>query len=476
MSLFGNNQNTSGGSSLFGGGANTSSNPNTNTGGSLFSRPSAPSSTDTSAPNPTTSAPTGASLFRTPQNTTTGSSLFSNANTTTGTAAPSLFSTTTNQNTTGSSLFGGNTNQPANPGTSLFGGANAHAHANTNTNTQQSVNPSTSLFGGSTTHTAPGASLFGGATDNASSTFAGGFQPVASQFPPGLSLAQQQELARTRLNQAGLNSTPNEKNVIQQAETLLAKWDPNSQGTLLQSYLYNAVSAAYAPFYYKEPHEDEASWEKALAEAPKLPEESGQRFVPVLVRGFFALGQRAEYQAKFVEAMRGRLHEMNNSLNAVMEAHQQRITVALEAARRKHAELAQRTLRLAVKCQVLRNRGYALDTAEETLRKQLLALQTHGFDPSFGGREEEIWARMVALRERANWLEKEGKALGLQVQQQEHDGEGGLPEEVLQKTKKILKEYELQLRNLGKELEDVRKEYAEWEEGQNVRGGGAGRR
>jgi len=30
-------------------------------------------------------------------------------------------------------------------------------------------------------------------------------------------------------------------------------------------------------------------------------------------------------------------------------------------------------------------------------------------DPAFGAREEELWARMVALRERARWLGEEGK-------------------------------------------------------------------
>ena len=40
--------------------------------------------------------------------------------------------------------------------------------------------------------------------------------------------------------------------------------------------------------------------------------------MPVGVRGFLALGQRVEFQARTVNEMRARLHEMLNSLNAVM--------------------------------------------------------------------------------------------------------------------------------------------------------------
>ncbi|KXL42507.1 hypothetical protein M433DRAFT_73268 [Acidomyces richmondensis BFW] len=289
----------------------------------------------------------------------------------------------------------------------------------------------------------------------------------AAQIPPDLSLAQQQDFARLRLTQAGLSSVPNEKSIPDQIQTIMSKWDPNSQSTLLQTYLYNVVSNAYAPFYYKNPDDDERSWERALAEAPKMPEESGQRLVPVLVRGFYALGTRVEYQAKFIAAMQARLHEMNNSLTAVMDAHRQRITVNLDTSRRQHIDLSQRCLRLAVKVQILRNRGYSLDAQEEVLRKQLLALEQQVMDPSFQGREEEIWARMVSLRERTRWLEEEGKRLGQQAENQQTQG---LPEEIIQRTRQILKDYDAQLKRLAKELEELKKEYEVWEEGQQAGG------
>ena len=103
--------------------------------------------------------------------------------------------------------------------------------------------------------------------------------------------------------------------------------------------------------------------------------------------------------------------------------------------------------------------------AEEGLRKTLIGLEKQILDPAFSSREEEIWARMVALRERARWLEEEGKRLGGQVEEQERQG-SGVPDEVVQKTKKILRDYDGQLVHLARELEDVRREFGEWQEGQ----------
>ena len=232
----------------------------------------------------------------------------------------------------------------------------------------------------------------------------------------------------------------------------------------MQTHLYNAVNAAYAPFYYRNPDEDESEWEEALKKKPKPVEVGGENvsFVPVLVRGFYDLGQRVEYQARIVNDMRARLHEMNHSLDAVMAKHQQNLSVRLENAKRQHAALSQRCLRLAVKTQVLRHRGYPLDPAEEALRKSLQQLQKTVMDPSFAAREEEVWARMVALRERSRWLEEEGKRLGGMVEEQRSGGQG-VSEQVLLKTKKILSDYDGQLRHLKGELEEVRAEFEEWE-------------
>ncbi|GAB7365323.1 hypothetical protein MBLNU230_g6404t1 [Neophaeotheca triangularis] len=399
----------------------------------------------------------------------------------------SLFSLSTPNQTSNqsTSLFGGqsaNQNQNSNQPTSHFGGQSTNQNQNQN-QTQgfgnQPSNQSTGLFGGQSTTTQNQNQAFGAQQSTnqqqqsqpqqqqnlLSSNLASGLG--ASTTNGAIAESQLRELAAQRLREHGLRHEPREKTIPEQLESLVRKWDPNSQDTLLQQYLYNSVLPAYAPFHYPKDDESHAAWEEALANKPSTKsaegEDLGCAWVPVLCRGFKSLGERVELQTHAVNSMRMRIHEINNSLTAVMEKHRQDFTVVLEGARRQHTNLAERTLRLAVKVQVLRNRGYALTSGEEVLRKQLLELQGRVLDPGFAAREEEIWARMVALRERARWLEEEGKRVGDKVAEQGQDVKG-LPEYVVAKTKKILRDYDEQIAHLAKELEAVKKEHLEWQE------------
>jgi nuclear pore complex protein Nup54 len=54
----------------------------------------------------------------------------------------------------------------------------------------------------------------------------------------------------------------------------------------------------------------------------------------------------------------------------------------------------------------LRNRGYAMEPAEEELKKKLVELEKHAFDPVLNARQEEIWARLSRLRDVANFLQE----------------------------------------------------------------------
>ncbi|KXT05421.1 hypothetical protein AC578_11012 [Pseudocercospora eumusae] len=476
-SIFGNTNTGGGGGGLFG-----SSTQQNTSGGGLFG------STNNQTSN------TGGGIFGSGNNqTTTGGGLFgSNAQSNTNTGGGGLFGSNaqSNTNTGAGGLFGASTTQNQNAGaSSLFG--------NTNQNQNQSNNNAgASLFGGSTTQQQQqpqqqqGSSLFGGVGQNQQQQAlkASSFNPqtvTVGNLGHTMTHAQLQ-----RLQFSGASTVPNEKSITKQIQTVKEKWNPalpkqldpnapnNIPTTILKTYFYNAAAKEYAPFFYPDESrgEDERSWEEALSQRPELPKIDGQEvttltYVPVLCVGFQALGQRVETQAKIIEEMRIRLHEMNNSLSAVMAAHQQRITVKINNVKKQHEVLSQRCLRLAVKVQVLRNRGYALDPQEEGLRRTLLDLEKQVTDPGFIGREDEIWARMVALRERARWLEEEGKRVAGQIQDQSRNAgkQGGVSEEVLAKTRKILKDYDGQLRHLLKEMEDVQKEYAAWEETQRSR-------
>ena len=75
-----------------------------------------------------------------------------------------------------------------------------------------------------------------------------------------------------------------------------------------------------------------------------------------------------------------------------------------------------------------------MDSAEEELREKILKLEKSVFDPTLNGRGEEIWARMVSLRESSRQLqrdlEKAGKSMG-QGQVEEID------EEVMKRARKV---------------------------------------
>ncbi len=179
------------------------------------------------------------------------------------------------------------------------------------------------------------------------------------------------------------------------------KWDPNSLASPLRTYLYQVVDEQNAPFYQPGPGEDEHEWEEAVTKRP------GPAYVPALARGFWDLGKRAQRQREFIEKINIRLHDINQSLEAQLEIHSQKVASRLVECRRKHVVASQRILSLSAKIQILRNRGYVMDNAEEDLKMKLLKLEKEVFDPSLHGREQEIWARMLGIRERGRRLQKE---------------------------------------------------------------------
>ena len=191
---------------------------------------------------------------------------------------------------------------------------------------------------------------------------------------------------------------------------LHSKWLPDQPECVFQTYLYNAVPPEQAPFYGPQPGEDEKKWEQALADKPH------PGAVPILIRGFGQLAQRVDLQSYAVDAMRIRLHEINSCLSLMKNAHELDVASSLLAARQKHTVFTQRTLALAAKVQILRNRGYAMDPAEEELKRKLLELEKKLFDPIIGGRQEEIWARMSGVKERVRLLEAETERLGVAAQ------------------------------------------------------------
>ena len=108
-----------------------------------------------------------------------------------------------------------------------------------------------------------------------------------------------------------------------------------------------------------------------------------------------------------MEVLQGRLWEVNAGLENLLRTHNLEISVRAEEAKRRHLTLSKRCLALAAKTQVLRNRGFGMEKAEEEVRKKLEGLERKVMDLGVRGRAEEIWARMVGVRNRGRELEKE---------------------------------------------------------------------
>ncbi len=201
-------------------------------------------------------------------------------------------------------------------------------------------------------------------------------------------------------------------------------WDTGSPDCSFRHYFYNKVGEDKAPYFGPPPNEDPKAWEEALSKKP------GPGYIPVLCTGFAQMGERIKVQQQNLATFNQKLHEINNSLEAMLSRHDLILSVRALDAKRKHTMLKQRCLALATKVQILRNRGYTMEHDEQELKEKLLSLEKQVCDPALSARAEEIWARMVGVRERARVLKEEmGKrAVGI---------EGSLDEESVRRAEKV---------------------------------------
>lgn len=184
------------------------------------------------------------------------------------------------------------------------------------------------------------------------------------------------------------------------------KWDAATVSSPLRTYVYQHVGDEKEALRYRPGMgEDEDKWEEAVSKRP------GSDWVPLLIRGFGELGQKAKLQNEAIARCNLMLQEINNSLDIQMETHQQKVAARLAECKRRQTAASRRTLTLAVKVQILRNKGYVMDGAEEDLKMKLEKLERDVFDPSLEAREQEIWARMLGIRERAKRLKTEMERL-----------------------------------------------------------------
>lgn len=380
-----------------------------------------------------------------------------------GTAAPSLFGTPATTQT--NSLFSSTAQKPA---TSAFGSTTQQQQPGMFGSTT-AQKPATSMFGATapqqqTQQPAAGSGLFGGGSAFGASTLQAPQQqqqqqqqpqPQQSQFgqttmvqPQGQPQEQSLSSSLWSPGRAITGGKPTlelefyhlshlltrstmvtvHRTVPMQIAIVRDKWDAQIRSSPFRAYLYNHVGDDNAPFFQPGFEDDETKWEEALRKRP------GSGYVPVLVKGFMDLGKRAQRQKDFLAMLQTRLHEINNCLTDLLSRHDLKISVKVADARRKHIVLSKRCLALAAKTQMLRNRGYAMDDAEEELKKKLTQLERSVFDPSLNGRGEEIWARMLAIHEHSKRLQVEMDRAGANVTA---NGEDEIDEQTMKTARKV---------------------------------------
>ncbi|KAI1062712.1 hypothetical protein LB506_005918 [Fusarium annulatum] len=275
-------------------------------------------------------------------------------------------------------------------------------------------------------------------------------QPQPQQMP---ALSQSQAQLSNSLWQPG-KETPHQKPILEQMKLVTEKWDPANPNCVFKYYFYNKVDESHVPYYKPQPHEDPREWEEALQNKP------APGFMPVLCSGYAGVADRLKTQQRAVADFNTRLHQINGSLDAILQRHELETEVRAVAARRRQTTISERCLALAARIQVLRNRGYALSGDEDDLSSRLQTLEREVQDPAVGAREEELWSRLIVLRGYADQLSKElDKPTGSEEESIDPEREA--------KAKRVLEDYEKQIQHIKKELEALSTDYAEWEKTRN---------
>ncbi|KAK0707214.1 nucleoporin complex subunit 54-domain-containing protein [Apiosordaria backusii] len=241
-----------------------------------------------------------------------------------------------------------------------------------------------------------------------------------------------------------------QKPIPEQIKLIIEKWDPSNPNCAFRTYLYNKVEEHAVPHYHPGPQDDPKEWDEALRNKP------APNFMPVLCAGFPSIVARLTLQRRALAEFNNKLHAINASLDAILSRHDLEHSVRALNARRRHAEQSRRCLVLAAKVQILRNRGYALSGDEDELKQKLQKIDKELQDPALSARLEELWSRLIILRQYADSLKDEINKPGAL-------DNGGLSEEVEAKAKKILEDYDKQLQHLRKQVEEAKKDFDEWE-------------
>ncbi|CDO92520.1 unnamed protein product [Kluyveromyces dobzhanskii CBS 2104] len=439
--LFGQNNNTMGNTGNSGGGffGNTQQqakaatggmfgSTNTSAGGTggMFGQSSQQSGTNTStglfgnsnsvAPQQNNSASTGGGLFGSKpsgglfgstQQPNTGGGLFGNNNSNAGnsgglfgnsgnTAASSnsggLFGGNAQAGQTTGGLFGNNTSntgstgglfgaKPQAPGSSsLFGQPQAQQGQQVQQGQQQGGSP-----------------LFGAAPSNSMQPSFAWSNTQQQQQPqqqlPSVQQPQQQLQIQQQQQQQQISNYPQQ--IQEQILKCKESWVPSEQRSKLKTFVYNKCTETEAMLYNKPLSISQEDWDQALMSKPT------NNTIPIRLLGFQDLNDRNQLQKQHVAQARVLLGQILEKLNQVNTKHDLDTQSRIAKAVSRSTVIENRILKLASQLAVLKSKNLPLSIHEEETMNKFDKLLQESNDPAGLGKNNELWARLSVLKERA---------------------------------------------------------------------------
>ncbi|KAI7890413.1 nucleoporin complex subunit 54-domain-containing protein [Mucor mucedo] len=194
--------------------------------------------------------------------------------------------------------------------------------------------------------------------------------------------------------QQQMGGAPVQEKVWQDLALIRAHFDPTSPLCQFRHYFYNMVPTNEAHLYVRPQNQDENLWNEAVRKNP-----DPTCLVPVLAVGFDDILKRIEIQSKQVEIHQETLKETANRLATVQRQYDLSTLVRLEEHKRRHANLAQRLLRLLRYSQVLRYKGFPLNSDEEQAIKQLSNLVSQpNQPPQLAEKMNQLYRQLQAIK------------------------------------------------------------------------------
>ncbi|AMD20707.1 HDL037Wp [Eremothecium sinecaudum] len=186
--------------------------------------------------------------------------------------------------------------------------------------------------------------------------------------------------------------------IQEQIMKCMESWNPNNQRSKLRTFVYNKCNETEAILYSKPANVTQEDWDKALINKPNA------NVIPIEIKGFEDLNQRHNLQRDHVAQARIILSQILEKLTNVSQKHELDTATRILKAQSRNSNIQNRIMKLATQIAILKSKGLPLSVQEENLVVEFKKLLDSSNDPAGLGKNNELWARLAVLKERAKTL------------------------------------------------------------------------